>query len=63
MQILIYLAILLSTVIVGNIIYYYVAIFKKVSSTSMEETNASELLVSKEGELEEKFPDEIVSRL
>lgn len=55
------LLILFATILIGNFIYFKIAVFKKVSVTTIDEINASELSVSKEGALEEKLPEEIVN--
>ncbi len=52
---------LTATIVIGNILYYYSGIFKKMGITSSEEMNDSDLVVSEEGELIENFPDEIIS--
>jgi len=61
MQTLVLLGILIVTVVIVSIIYYGLGIFKKISITSIEEMNESEMLVSDEGELEENFLEELVT--
>ena len=46
------------TVAIGNFLYYFLGIFKKIGSASIDEVNESEMFVTEEGELTEEFPDE-----
>lgn len=55
------IVILTATITIGNILYYLSGIFKMLGSTSLEEMNDSDLVVSEQGELIEHFPDELVS--
>ena len=61
MKLFFLIATLLITIIVGNILYYFSAIFKKVGSTSIEEINAPDFVVSDVGELEEIPPTELAT--
>jgi len=61
MVVVVQFVVLISTILIGSILYYYCGIFKKVGSTSIEEMNESELFVSNEGILEEEFPKEIIN--
>lgn len=53
------IGITLTTLVIGNILYYFSGIFKKIGITTLDEINDSDLEVSDEGELVENFPDEI----
>jgi len=58
LQSLLLFGILIGTLVLGNVLYYFSGFFKKLGSTDIEEMNASEMSVTDEGILEENFPDE-----
>ncbi len=61
MSLLLFAIKLSGVIIIGSIVYYYSGVLKILSSATVEELNDSELSITEEGELQEEFPEEIIS--
>lgn len=55
------IAIAFTTILIGNILYFFAGILKKIGVTSLEEMNEGELVVTPKGILAENPPDEILN--